>query len=82
MGTRIHVDEMLEACDRGKTVGQRQLEVFTPSGTNELHLRIGELNEENEGHGSCIKLSPETATALLEGLERGMLHVGYVSADE
>lgn len=75
MGTLFHHDRMLPIGDEGKD--QRQVEIFTTSGTHDLYLRIGNLNEQHMGQGHEVLLKEKDARELLEGLLRAMSYLGY-----
>jgi hypothetical protein len=80
MGTRFHFDKMLPttgADKRENPRSKRQLEIFIPSGTREINLRVGPVNEEHSGTGHCVLLSEKDAQDLLEGLHSAMTYVGY-----
>lgn len=82
MGTQFHFDQVMPAPDeqaRSKDKATRQVEVFTSSGDHEIHLRIGNLNEQHQGTGFSVHLDKARASELLEGLRRAMGYVGYTS---
>jgi hypothetical protein len=82
MGTLFHFDQEMPASDeqaRGKDEATRQVEIFTSSGDHEIHLRIGNLNEQHQGTGFSVHLDKARANELLEGLQSAMAFVGYTS---
>jgi hypothetical protein len=80
MGTHFHFDQMLPASDseaRQHPNSQRQVEILIPSGTREIHLRVGELDQEHQGNGYAVLLKEEDAFALFKSLESAMFYLGY-----
>jgi hypothetical protein len=75
MGTLFHHDAMLSTGDDNED--KRQVEIFTISGTHDLYLRIGNLNEQHMGQGHEVLLTEKGARELLDGLERAMHYLGY-----
>jgi hypothetical protein len=72
MGTQLYFDVMLPATDaeaRGNTAVHRQLELLTLSGTNEIHLRLGRLDSQDDGDGYMVRLDNAAAQKLLDALE-------------
>jgi hypothetical protein len=80
MGTIIYFDEMLPATDaeaRKNPAAQRQLEILTPSGEHEIHLRLGRLNSQNDGNGYTVKLDQVTVQKFREALEQAADRLQY-----
>lgn len=79
MGTHFQFDEMLRASDteaRSDSHAKRQVEVFIPSGTSEIHLRVGELNKQHMGTGYSVELSTAEARQLIDGIENAIRRLG------
>jgi hypothetical protein len=53
----------------------REVDLFTWA--NELHLRIGNVGDENTGQGPTVALSKADAVELLKALQFGMAYLGY-----
>lgn len=80
MGTNFYFDQMLPASDEeasGKFGKKRQVEIFSTRGTHDLHLRIGNLNEEHQANGYSVHLTEEAARELLEGLNQAVQYLGF-----
>lgn len=80
MGTLFHFMEMLPSHDaeaRAAGGGDRQLEVFRPSGETRIDVRIGPLGEAHTGEGPSVSLDEAAAKELHEGLTRAMLYFGW-----
>ena len=70
MGTIFFYDEMLPVHRYSKSAGsRRQVEVFRPSGTSDIMLRIGNLDEQHMGRGAEVELNQKTALELIEAIE-------------
>jgi predicted MPP superfamily phosphohydrolase len=80
MATNFYFDQMLPASDKEaheKSNKKRQVEIFTSSGTHDLHLRIGNLNEEHQASGYSVQLTEEAARELLDGLNQAVEYLGF-----
>lgn len=77
MGTMFYHDELLPTGEYDAPASdKRQVEVFRPSGTSDILLRIGEIGDVHMGRGASVVLDEKSAVALIDGIETAFLCTG------
>jgi hypothetical protein len=68
--TSFYLNELLpDGAHRAAPTDMRQVEVLRLSGTHEIHLRIGDVGDIDQGTGVSVVLTEKSAAAIIEGIE-------------
>jgi hypothetical protein len=78
MGAQYYFHKPVKASDvavKNTPGATREVDLFTWS--DELHLRISNVGDENSGQGPTVALSKADAVEMLKALQFGMAYLGY-----